>query len=166
MSRTTKDKDPKGGDDKKLMALQLQLLEGIDQQTLQSRFEDFCQRAIDSLTVTNAMGEPVIEAGKGVAEFIVKVKVVRMADDSMTFAVAHEVGEKHPRVPGLTRTAPLVTGVGLAQRVSVRQAPLFDPAHGQPRALSIAEAEGVMDDGPARRKRDGAEDAEAEDDDE
>lgn len=154
MSRNPpKDRDPKSPEDKpRVVPQQIALLEGIDGTTLQSRFEEFCQVAVDALTLTNTMGDPVIEAGKGKAEFAVKVKIERVANDSMTFAIAHEVNEKLPKVPGVVKTAPLVVGVGLAQRVSLRQYPLFDPAGGQPRPLSKEEAEGNLGAEPPERK--------------
>lgn len=119
---------------------QLGELEDLQGRTLQDRFEDFCQDAVAHLTAKRKDGEPVIPAGKGKSKLKIEISVERLADDSLVFEFAHVLGVKHPQIPAKRCTSPMVQGVGLAARKGHEESPLFDPANGQPEAMTEDEA--------------------------
>lgn len=124
----------------RLVHQQIGLVEDLQGQTLQTRFERFCHEAMETLTQVNQHGEPLLEAGKAKAKLTLDVSIIRTADDALTFTIDHDVRTKLPRVPCKSRSAPFVRGIGLAQRVNATQMPLFDPAHGQPKPFEPGEA--------------------------
>jgi hypothetical protein len=130
-----------------IVALQLGLHKDLGDQTVQSRFQEFCDEAVGRLTQTDANGEPIFEAGKAKASFTVTVELERMADDAFAFSSAATCKQKLPSPPPRARTAMLVRGLGLAQKVTdARQAGLFNPADGQPEPMSQEEAEEKLGD--------------------
>ena len=129
--------------EKQIIPCQLGLLEDVQGVTLQQRFEQFGIEAADSLTATNSHGDPILPAGKHKAEFQVKVTVMRLSDDSLSFDLSHETRSKLPRIPGQGTSAVFTCDNGLVKRYSPDQFPLFDPAGGQPVAPSTAQ---VTDD--------------------
>lgn len=131
-------------DEKKVVPKQLALMEDIAGQSLQRRFEDFCEAARESLTITNDHGEPIFDAGEAAAELTIKIKVARLANDSLNLSFDHSISEKHPKVPGKLSSAMYVRNVGYAQRVDLKQHPLFDPADGQPTPIEIEAAQRTL----------------------
>lgn len=130
--------------DTRIVHQQIALLEDLQGQSLQTRFEEFCRTAMDALTQVNPHGEPILEAGKAKASLTLQVNVIRTADDALTFAIDHELRTKLPRIPCKSRSAPFVRGIGLAQRVKADQLPLFDPKQGQPRPFEPGEANDML----------------------
>lgn len=123
---------------------QLALLESIDGMTLQTRYEQFTERAIDILTSQDGRGEPVFDAGSAKCTMTVKVSIERTANDALAFTTDHNVKETHPNPPGKLKTGQVVRGVGLAQRVTDQGPPLFNPEDGQPRPLTLDEARNAL----------------------
>ncbi len=126
---------------KKVARLQLGLLRDAAGQSLQTRFENFCDEGIGSLTATNEHGEPVLEAGKFKATFTVSVQMTRTADDALNFTFDHSVGKKLPCVPSVGKSASVVSGLGIAEALAVSQMPLFSPLGGQPKPRSKEDVE-------------------------
>lgn len=124
---------------------QIHLLEDAQGVTLQTRFEQFCNEAIDRLTQTYPKsGDPVFPAGKAKSRMQVTVEIERAADDALSFSIVPEIKEKHPAIPGKAKSSVVVMGLGLSQRVTTDQPALFNPAEGQPQPLSIVEARRVL----------------------
>ena len=126
---------------KQVVHQQLGLLTDLEDQTLQTRFERFCQGAMDVLTSQKADGEPVFDAGSVKASLTIKVSVERTANDTLSFVFDHEVKETLPKTPGRRKSSAFVLGVGLSQMVTHVQLPLLKPAEGQPKPLTKTEAE-------------------------
>lgn len=124
-----------------IVPLQLGLLQLSTDQTIQQAFEQFGRDAVSQLTVDDASGNPVFEAGKAKASFTLKVRIERVANDSYAFAVEPIVRTELPRIPGRARSTTFTTDNGLVQRVTVKQLPLFDPASGQPKVPTSAEVD-------------------------
>ena len=120
---------------------QLALMKDVAGQTLQTRFERFCEHAVEALTQVNEHGEPVLPAGKAKATCTITVEVARASDDAFLFEFSNGMKFKLPSVPGLTQSSPLVQNVGLAERVVSNTLPLFNPSDGQPKPLTREEAE-------------------------
>lgn len=139
MTKTQRRKNTSATTEKHIIPMQLGLLLDAQNQTVQRRFELFGMEAADMLTAQRPDGEPVFPAGSAKAEFAVKVTIERLADDSLSFNIAHETKSKLPFVPGKARSAVFTSDNGLVQKATADQFPLFDPAHGQPVAKATDE---------------------------
>lgn len=127
---------------RRLVQMQLALLEDARGRTLQERFSEFCERAVEALTKTDPRnGEPVFAAGKAACTLNITVTAERIADDALNFRVDHKTKEGMPGIPGKARSANYVHRLGLAQTVADDQLSLLKAADGQPRAMTIEEAE-------------------------
>lgn len=109
----------------KIVPIQIALLGDAAHETLQKRFEDFVDRAIDRLTQASKDTGEMVMPLKAKSVMRVKISVQRTADDCLHFAVENEVAEQHPRLPGKTRSSVVHSGMGLVQPLRDRDMALF-----------------------------------------
>ena len=116
--------EPKATD---VIKLQLSDLRDVQGQSAQTRFERFCDEVLERLTQTDEMGSNLFKKDKDKCSFKLEVDITRLSDDQMAFDVKHKITEKHPGVPGVSRSSSAVVGIGMAQRRKAdTQMPMFD----------------------------------------